>query len=90
MPPVDGPPTAVVFSNGTSTAVAIADGSFADRARSRLDLIAFIDDHGSVIVGKREIVLELYGDRWLVLISGRLDVMFCYHGVTKVTSCYNI
>ena len=56
--PPDGPPTTFVFRNGTSTAVAIAAGSLADRARSRLDLRAFIDDLGNVIVG--------YEDRWMI------------------------
>lgn len=46
------PPQILVLSNGTSTAVAIVEGSFADKARSRFDLIAFIDDLGSVIVGR--------------------------------------
>ena len=50
MPSPDGLPT-TTFVNGTSIAVAIAAGSFDDTARSRLDLIAFIDDLGNVIVG---------------------------------------
>lgn len=61
---VDGLPTSTSV-NGTSTAVAIAAGSFEDTARSRLDLRAFIDDLGNVIVGWRD------GDGWLRLRLGR-------------------
>ena len=52
---VDGAPITLVFGNGTSTAVAIAAGSFDDTARSRFDLIAFIDDLGNVIVMAGEV-----------------------------------
>lgn len=44
------PPTSLLVGKGTSTAVAIAAGSFADTARSRFDFIPFIEDLGSVIL----------------------------------------
>ena len=67
---VDGAPITLVFGNGTSIAVAIAAGSFDDTARSRFDLIAFIDDLGNVIVmaeevGRDSVGLDLLA--WLLL-----------------------